>query len=50
MALGLLATAVALFKNNKVALSIYAVLMWLTLIWIIYEVGFDKWQWIPAAI
>ncbi|CAJ0996825.1 Quinoprotein glucose dehydrogenase [Sodalis praecaptivus] len=49
MALGLLATAVALFKNNKVALSIYAVLMWLTLIWIIYEVGFDKWQWIPRG-
>lgn len=49
MALGLLITAVALFKNKRIALSIYAVLMWIVLAWMIYEVGFDKWQWIPRG-
>jgi len=46
---GLLATAIALFMNKKIALSIYAVLMWLVVAWSIYEVGFDKWQWIPRG-
>ncbi|ROR14556.1 membrane-bound PQQ-dependent dehydrogenase, glucose/quinate/shikimate family [Erwinia sp. JUb26] len=49
MALGLLLTAVTLFLNKKIALSIYAVLMWIVLAWMIYEVGFDKWQWIPRG-
>ncbi|WP_338563524.1 membrane-bound PQQ-dependent dehydrogenase, glucose/quinate/shikimate family [Erwinia sp. E_sp_B04_7] len=49
MAIGLLITAVALFKNKKMALSLYAVLMWIVLAWMIYEVGFDKWQWIPRG-
>ena len=49
MALGLLLTAVTLFRNKKAALSIYAVLMWIVLVWMIYEVGFDKWQWIPRG-
>ncbi|WP_158781397.1 membrane-bound PQQ-dependent dehydrogenase, glucose/quinate/shikimate family [Pantoea sp. BAV 3049] len=49
MAIGLLITAVALFKNKKFALSIYAILMWIVLAWMIYEVGFDKWQWIPRG-
>jgi len=49
MAIGLLITAVALFKNKKIALTIYAILMWIVLAWIIYEVGFDKWQWIPRG-
>lgn len=49
MAIGLLITAVALFKNKKIALSIYAILMWIVLAWMIYEVGFDKWQWIPRG-
>ncbi len=49
MALGLLATSIALFMNKKIALSIYAVLMWIVLFWIVYEVGFDKWQWIPRG-
>lgn len=49
MAIGLLITAVALFKNKTMALSIYAILMWLVLAWMIYEVGFDKWQWIPRG-
>lgn len=49
MAVGLLITAVALFKNRIIALSLYAILMWIVLAWIIYEVGFDKWQWIPRG-
>ncbi|MGA7507811.1 MAG: membrane-bound PQQ-dependent dehydrogenase, glucose/quinate/shikimate family [Erwinia billingiae] len=49
MAIGLLITAVALFKNKKIALTIYAILMWIVLAWMIYEVGFDKWQWIPRG-
>ncbi|RRZ89304.1 membrane-bound PQQ-dependent dehydrogenase, glucose/quinate/shikimate family [Erwinia sp. 198] len=49
MAIGLLLTAIALFKNKKIALSIYAILMWLVVAWTIYEVGFDKWQWIPRG-
>ena len=49
MAIGLLITAVLLFRNKRSALSLYAVLMWITLFWIIWEVGFDKWQWIPRG-
>ncbi len=49
MAIGLLITAFALFKNKRIALTLYAVLMWIVLAWIIYEVGFDKWQWIPRG-
>lgn len=49
MAIGLLITAFTLFKNKKIALTIYAILMWIVLAWIIFEVGFDKWQWIPRG-
>ena len=49
MAVGLLITAILLFRNQRSALSLYAVLMWITLAWTIWEVGFDKWQWIPRG-
>lgn len=49
MAVGLLITAILLFKNQRSALALYAILMWITLAWIIWEVGFDKWQWIPRG-
>ncbi|RMN23242.1 Quinoprotein [Pseudomonas coronafaciens pv. zizaniae] len=49
IALGLLATAVLLFCKRKSALTLYASLMWGILVWIVYEVGFDKWQWIPRG-
>ncbi|KJV34182.1 membrane-bound PQQ-dependent dehydrogenase, glucose/quinate/shikimate family [Pantoea sp. SM3] len=49
MAVGLLITAILLFRNQRSALTLYAVLMWITLAWIIWEVGFDKWQWIPRG-
>ena len=49
IAIGVLATAVLLLLNKRSALTLYALLMWVTLIWIITEVGFDKWQWIPRG-
>ncbi|MBV4366633.1 membrane-bound PQQ-dependent dehydrogenase, glucose/quinate/shikimate family [Erwinia phyllosphaerae] len=49
MAIGLLLTAVALYKKKQIALSIYAILMWLVVGWTLYEVGLDKWQWIPRG-
>jgi quinoprotein glucose dehydrogenase len=49
IALVMLATAVLLWLKNRSALSLYALLMWGILIWIVYEVGFDKWQWIPRG-
>ncbi|MCZ4058381.1 PQQ-binding-like beta-propeller repeat protein [Pantoea sp. LMR881] len=42
-------TAILLFLNKRSALTLYALLMWITLCWIIWEVGFDKWQWIPRG-
>ncbi|PKH26713.1 membrane-bound PQQ-dependent dehydrogenase, glucose/quinate/shikimate family [Enterobacterales bacterium CwR94] len=49
LAVGLILTAILLFMNKKIALSVYAILMWITLAWIIWEAGFDKWQWIPRG-
>ncbi|MEE5093273.1 membrane-bound PQQ-dependent dehydrogenase, glucose/quinate/shikimate family [Pseudomonas alliivorans] len=49
IALGVLATAILVFLKKKSALTLYALLMWGILLWIIYEVGFDKWQWIPRG-
>ncbi|MDU4289066.1 membrane-bound PQQ-dependent dehydrogenase, glucose/quinate/shikimate family [Mixta calida] len=49
MAAGLLVIAVTLMMNKKIALTACAVLLWVTLFWMIYEVGFDKWQWIPRG-
>ncbi|HEX8589810.1 membrane-bound PQQ-dependent dehydrogenase, glucose/quinate/shikimate family [Pseudomonas sp.] len=49
IALAVLASAVLLFLKKPSALTVYALLMWGILIWIVYEVGFDKWQWIPRG-
>ncbi|MEN5028932.1 membrane-bound PQQ-dependent dehydrogenase, glucose/quinate/shikimate family [Pseudomonas sp. Ps21-P2] len=49
IALAVLASAVLLILKRKAALTVYALLMWGILIWIVYEVGFDKWQWIPRG-
>ncbi|MCF9019388.1 membrane-bound PQQ-dependent dehydrogenase, glucose/quinate/shikimate family [Pseudomonas viridiflava] len=49
IASGVLATAVLVFLKKKSALTLYALLMWGILLWIVYEVGFDKWQWIPRG-
>jgi quinoprotein glucose dehydrogenase len=45
----ILATAVLLCLRKKAALSLYALLMWAILAWIVAEVGLDKWQWIPRG-
>ncbi|MCD5995751.1 membrane-bound PQQ-dependent dehydrogenase, glucose/quinate/shikimate family [Pseudomonas sp. CDFA 602] len=49
IALGILVTAVLLFLRKKSALTLYALILWGVLIWIVYEVGFDKWQWVPRG-
>ena len=49
IALAVLASAVLLILKKQSALTVYALLMWGILIWIVYEVGFDKWQWIPRG-
>lgn len=49
MALGFIVTALLLVKKRSSALTFYALLMWVVLLWTIYEVGFDKWQWIPRG-
>lgn len=46
---GVLMTAVLLFLRKTAALTFYAFLMWAILAWIVGEVGFDKWQWIPRG-
>ncbi|WP_028357508.1 membrane-bound PQQ-dependent dehydrogenase, glucose/quinate/shikimate family [Brackiella oedipodis] len=47
--IGLIFAAILLFTNSRFVLTFYALLMWVTLGWIIYQVGFDKWQWIPRG-
>ncbi|WP_409282241.1 membrane-bound PQQ-dependent dehydrogenase, glucose/quinate/shikimate family [Pseudomonas putida] len=49
ISVALLVTAVLLFMRKPAALTFYAAVMWAILIWIIWEVGFDKWQWIPRG-
>jgi quinoprotein glucose dehydrogenase len=48
-AIVMLVVAALLFRKKRVALTLYALLMWALLAWIISEVGFDKWQWIPRG-
>ena len=47
--IGLIATAVLLFRRNAAALIVYAVVLAGTLIWAIAEVGFDFWQLSPRG-
>ncbi|MFK3777827.1 glucose/quinate/shikimate family membrane-bound PQQ-dependent dehydrogenase [Agrobacterium sp. NPDC089420] len=42
--LAFLLTAVLLFQRNRAALHVYAVFIVATLLWAIWEVGFDWWQ------
>ncbi|MBU3847244.1 MAG: membrane-bound PQQ-dependent dehydrogenase, glucose/quinate/shikimate family [Candidatus Acinetobacter avistercoris] len=49
ISIALLITAVLLFLQKKIVLTFYAVVMWAILIWILAEVGLDKWQWIPRG-
>ena len=47
--IGLLATAVLLYRRNAIALAVYAVVLAGTLIWALAEVGFDFWQLSPRG-
>jgi len=47
--IGLIATAVLLFRRNAAALIVYAVVLAGTLIWAIAEVGLDFWQLSPRG-
>lgn len=49
MGLGLLAAAVQLMRRRQSGMLIYAVLLIVTFLWTLYEVGLDKWQWIPRG-
>ncbi|WP_216654811.1 membrane-bound PQQ-dependent dehydrogenase, glucose/quinate/shikimate family [Pseudogemmobacter hezensis] len=49
MALGLILSAIGLMRRHQTGLGIYAVTLIVTFIWTLYEVGFDKWQWIPRG-
>lgn len=49
ISVGLIITGILLFLKKRGALTFYALLMWLTLFWIIWETGLDKWQWIPRG-
>ncbi|WP_435170240.1 membrane-bound PQQ-dependent dehydrogenase, glucose/quinate/shikimate family [Falsirhodobacter sp. 1013] len=49
MALGLLASGIQLMRRRQSGLWIYALTLTLSFLWTLYEVGFDKWQWIPRG-
>jgi len=49
MALGLLISGVQLFRLRQNGLVFYALTLVVTFIWTLYEVGMDKWQWIPRG-
>ncbi|WP_312406431.1 membrane-bound PQQ-dependent dehydrogenase, glucose/quinate/shikimate family [Rhizobium sp.] len=49
MALGLIVSGALLIARRQAGLWIYALTLAVTFIWTLYEVGFDKWQWIPRG-
>ncbi|GGE34882.1 quinoprotein [Agaricicola taiwanensis] len=49
MGAGLLLSAYLLLRRRQSALAVYAGLLVVTFIWTLWEVGFDKWQWIPRG-
>ena len=49
MGAGLLLSGVLAVRRRIAALGVYAVLLVLTLVWSLYEVGLDKWQLIPRG-
>lgn len=49
MALGLILSGVQLMRRRQNGLGIFALTLILSFAWTIYEVGFDKWQWIPRG-
>ncbi|MGY9049862.1 dehydrogenase [Puniceibacterium antarcticum] len=49
MALGLLIAGLQMMRRRQNGLWIYALTLVVSFIWTLYEVGFDKWQWIPRG-
>jgi quinoprotein glucose dehydrogenase len=49
MGAGLLVSGILLMRRNRAGLTAYAILLLLTLVWSVWEVGFDKWQMIPRG-
>jgi quinoprotein glucose dehydrogenase len=49
MGLGLLVSAFLLIRRRQSALTVYAGLLILVFAWTLWEVGLDKWQWIPRG-
>ena len=47
--IGLLATAVLLYRRNSAALAVFAAVLAGTLVWAVAEVGFDFWQLSPRG-
>ena len=47
--IALLATAFLLFRDNSAALVVYGALLVITIIWALWEVGFDFWQLAPRG-
>jgi quinoprotein glucose dehydrogenase len=47
--LGLLWSALLLVRRKQSGLIVYAALLALVFVWTLWEVGFDKWQWIPRG-
>ncbi|MBD8491695.1 glucose/quinate/shikimate family membrane-bound PQQ-dependent dehydrogenase [Pseudomonas syringae] len=45
--LGLLLTAILLFKGHRAALGLYAVILFASTVWSLWEVGLDWWQLVP---
>ncbi|MAC82090.1 MAG: membrane-bound PQQ-dependent dehydrogenase, glucose/quinate/shikimate family [Rhodobacteraceae bacterium] len=49
MAVGLIASGVQLMRRRQNGLWIYALTLVVSFAWTLFEVGFDKWQWIPRG-
>lgn len=45
--LGLVLTAILLFKGHRAALGLYAVILFASTVWALWEVGLDWWQLVP---
>ncbi|MBJ2151602.1 hypothetical protein [Paracoccus sp. IB05] len=38
-----------MLRRHQSGLAVYAVTLIVTFLWTLYEVGFDKWQWVPRG-
>lgn len=49
MGIGLLIAGIQIARQRQNGLGIYALTLAASFIWTLYEVGLDKWQWIPRG-